>query len=454
MGWFRRTRSDNSGRSGHRERERDGSSSQTDTQVLTGDDRIDAPKVRILLDTIADLISTVDNRAIMTSIVDRAIRMVRAERGILFLHREDEPNKLKIMVARDSAGRDLRPPIQFSTTVTNKVWTGGEPTCWKVSSQDKPVDLSQSIVDMKLRAVMCVTLRVKDRRLGVIYVDSRATHREFSRADLRFFDALAGALSVAVENARLVREIVANERVKEQIKIARAIQEGLLPPNPDDIAGFELAGWSLPAEEALGDYYDFVCLEDGRWILAIGDVAGHGIGPALLMSSARAVLRSFTQDRNIKLDAMLERLNDRFEEDTSGELFMSLFVAVVDPAERTVSYANAGHCPPILLRASGESEELTRTGLALGIEAGMPYGVEGPVKMEKGDTLLLTTDGILEARAGDEFFGRDRLIESAREHHALPATEMIGAIHRAALNFTSDEAPDDDLTVVILRATE
>lgn len=455
LGWFRRTKTpdpdpDERGREGDDLDER---SSSDATRLMTGDDRIDAQKVRILLDTIADLISTVDNRGILTSIVDKAIRMVRAERGILFLFEDDDPSRLRIMVARDASGRDLRPPIQYSTSVTKKVATGGEPTCWKVSSQEQAVDLSQSIVDMKLRAVMCVTLRVKDRRLGVIYVDSRATHREFSRADLRFFDALAGALSVAVENARLVREIVASERVKEQVKIARTIQEGLLPRNPEGVPGFEMAGWSLPAEEALGDYYDFVRLPDGRWVVAIGDVAGHGIGPALLMSSARALLHAFTQDRGFDLGELLSRMNDRFEADTGGEIFMSLFVAVIDPGARTVTYGNAGHTPPLLLRASGECFDLTRTGLALGIEAGMPYGVEGPVALGAGDAIVLTTDGILEARAGDEFFGRDRLLRSFRRHAALSARELIGAVHRDVLTFTGETPPDDDLTLAIVRVT-
>lgn len=422
------------------------------TQLMTGDDRIDSQKVRILLDTIADLISTVDNRGILTSIVDKAIRMVHAERGILFLFEDDDPSKLRIMVARDASGRDLRPPIQYSTTVTRKVATGGEPTCWKVSSQEQAVDLSQSIVDMKLRAVMCVTLRVKDRRLGVIYVDSRATHREFSRADLKFFDAFAGALSLAVENARLVREIVASERVKEQVKIARNIQEGLLPRNPEGVPGFEMAGWSLPAEEALGDYYDFVRMKDGRWIVAIGDVAGHGIGPALLMSSARALLHAFTQDKDFDLGELLARMNDRFEADTGGEIFMSLFVGVLDPKTRTMTYGNAGHTPPMWISPDGTCRDLTRTGLALGIEAGMPYAVEGPITMEPGASLILTTDGIVEARAGEVFFGRDRLITSVAKHASLSARDLIGAVHRDVLTFTADSPPDDDLTLVIVRA--
>lgn len=421
------------------------------TQVLTGDDRIDAQKMRILLDTVADLISTVDHKAVLTSIVDKSIRVVGAERGILFLFQDDDPERLTISVARDSQGRDLVAPIQYSTTVTSKVASTGEPMCWKVSSQEQAVDLSQSIVDMKLRAVMCVTLRVKERRLGVIYVDSRATHREFSRADLRFFDALAGALSIAVENARLIRETVASERVKEQVKVARTIQEGLLPKNPDRIAGFEVAGWSLPAEEALGDYYDFIPLEDGRWMVAIGDVAGHGIGPALLMSSARSLLRSLT-DGPFEIADILHRMNNRFEEDAGGGIFMSLFVGVLDPAKGTLVYGNAGHNPPILVRRD-EAIDLPKTGLALGIEADMDYEEAGPLEIHSGDLLIGTTDGILEARQGDDFFGRDRLLAVVRDGEGLSSGELIEAIHRSVLSFTRDVPPDDDLTLVVLRAT-
>jgi len=422
------------------------------TQVLTGDDRIDGPKVRILLDTVADLISTVDHKAVLTSIVDKSIRVVGAERGILFLFENGNPERLAIQVARDAEGNDLAPPIQYSTTVTRKVALEGEAMCWKVSSQEQPVDLSQSIVDMKLRAVMCVMLRVKNRRLGVIYVDSRASHREFSRADLRFFDALAGALSIAVENARLIRETVANERVKEQVKVARAIQEGLLPRDPEGVSGFEMAGWSVPAEEALGDYYDFIALEDGRWVVAIGDVAGHGIGPALLMSSARSLLHSLT-DGPFMVGDILARMNNRFEEDTGGAIFMSLFVLVFDPASRSFVYGNAGHTSPLLVRKQG-SEDLARTGLALGIEQGMEYEVKGPVSLEPGDTLVLTTDGILESRSGDEFFGRVRLKQVIRENSELSAGDLIQAVHRQVLEFTGGAPADDDLTMVILRALE
>ncbi len=443
MGWFSRDKA---------ERKPTRATPRSDTtQVLTGDDRIDAQKVRVLLDTISDLISTVAPGDVLTTIVDRAIRVVGAERGILFLFEDGDTKRMRVEVARDAAGADLPAPIQFSTTVTKKVAGDGEPMCWKVSSHEGAVDLSQSIVDMKLRAVMCVTLRVKERPLGLIYVDSRATHREFSRSDLRFFDALAGALAIAVENANLVRAALEAEGARQQIRIARSIQEGLIPKAPANVPGFELAGWSRPAEEALGDYYDFIPLRDGRWIVAIGDVAGHGVGPAILMSSARALLRA-SADGAFDLSRALSVMNHRFEDDTGGAIFMSLFVGVIDPQSRTLTYGNAGHTPPLLVRKNGESSDLARTGAALGIDADAEYEVAGPIELATNDVLVLTTDGVLESRRGDEVFGRARLRETIDRCRDASPAEMVTAIQRALSEFTGGKPADDDLTLVVVKS--
>lgn len=415
------------------------------------DDRLTADQVHVLVDGIAELISTVDHQRLLVSIVDKAIAAVGAERGILFLFGDGEPDKLLIQVARDRTGRDLPLPVQYSTTVTRKVATEGTPMCWKVSSHEGAVDLSRSIVDMKLRAVMCVTLRVKERRLGLIYVDSRANQREFTAADLRFFDALAGALSIGVENARLVQEAIAAERLKEQMKIARHIQEGLLPRDPKGLMSFDVAGRAIPAEEALGDYYDFVPVAERDLLVAIGDVSGHGLGPALLMSSARALLRSAVRG-TFRLDEVLGRMNDQFARDSDGAIFMSLQLIELDDRERVLRFANAGHTAPLLLRADGAVETLPGDGLALGIEEGMPYDVSEPIQMNSGDVLVLITDGILEARRGDEVFGRERLAQSVVRSRDGDAAGVIRAIHQDVIQFTGSANQDDDVTLVVVKA--
>lgn len=414
---------------------------------------LETNKVKVLLETLAELISTTDYKLLLQSIVDKAIRILGAERGFLFLFDEVDPTRLLVKVARDSQGRNLPPPYQYSTTMTKMVAADGEPRKLQVTSHDQQ-DLSQSVVDMKLRAAMCVSLRVQDKRLGVIYVDSRASHREFTDDDTRYFESLAASLAIAVENARLVKRTIEGERTREQVKIARRIQEGLLPKGgaATAIRGFDVAGRADPAEEALGDYFDIVPLADGRCIVAIGDVSGHGLGPALLMSSARAVLRSFA-DRSFRIDRVLTRMSDRIHEDTGGEYFMSMFVAEVDPATRSFVYGNAGHPAPILLRADGRAgDELKGRDLALGFESGVDYGQYGPIAMNAGDALLLMTDGILEARgANEEFFGRDRLVSSVRRHLGASARDIIDGVKKDAIEFTGGSFADD-LTLLALKA--
>ena len=163
------------------------------TVYLTGDERVDSAKIKTLLDTMAELISNQDPETLLRSIVDRSIRLVGAERGLLFL--KERGGALAVKIARDGAGRDLKGKIQYSTAVVRKVVETGRPVLLKVGAADV-TDLSQSVVDLKLRAVMCVTLSVKKRVLGVIYVDSRAASREFKHSDLRFFDALASAMAI------------------------------------------------------------------------------------------------------------------------------------------------------------------------------------------------------------------------------------------------------------------
>lgn len=412
---------------------------------------LETAKVKVLLETLAELISTTDFELLLQSIVDKAIRILGAERGFLFLFDELDPTRLLVKVARDALGRNLPPPYQYSKSMTKLVATDGEPRTLQVTSHDQQ-DLSQSVVDMKLRAAMCVSLRVQEKRLGVIYVDSRASHREFTPDDTRYFESLAASLAIAVENARLVKRTVEGERTREQVKIARRIQEGLLPRGNSTIRGFDVAGRADPAEEALGDYFDIVPLPGGRTVIAIGDVSGHGLGPALLMSSARAVLRSFA-DGAFRVDRVLTRMSDRIHEDTGGEFFMSMFVAEIDPTTRTLVYGNAGHPAPILLRADGRpADELKGRDLALGFESGVDYGQYGPVSMATGDAMLLMTDGILEARGrSEDFFGRDRLVSSMRRHLGASAREIIDGVRKDAIEFAGGSF-SDDLTLLALKA--
>ncbi len=418
------------------------------TVYLTGDDRVDSAKIKTLLDTMVELISSQDPDFLLQSIVDRCIRLAGAERGLLFLKEPDE--SLAIKIARDAAGNVIEGAIQYSTGIVNKVVATGEPVLLKVGATEI-TDLSQSVVDLKLRAVMCVTLSVKNRILGVIYVDSRAASREFKHSDLRFFDALANAMAITIENARLVAEYVIAERMKESLEIARGIQQGLLPKDPVGLDGFDIAGRLVPVEATAGDYFDFIRKGQERLELVVGDVTGHGVGPAMLMSSVRAMLRGLAY-RDSALDSTLQYLNDQMVRDTDADIFMSLFLGSLNLEERILTYGSAGHIPQLLYQAgSGSFIELKRTGIVLGVESGIPYRASEPIQLEAGDFLALFTDGIVEARSVQGLFGVDRLKEELLARKDQPAFEMIDGILEEVRLFAGGHAVEDDLSLVIVR---
>jgi serine phosphatase RsbU (regulator of sigma subunit) len=415
---------------------------------LTGDDRIDSRNVRLLLETMADLISDHDPAGLVRKIVDRAIRAVRAERCILLLRGAD--SSLRVAVARDDQGRDLGEHFRFSTSLAQKALE--QPECLIRSIGDAPTDLSASVVDLKLRAVMCVRLSFKDDVLGAVYVDSRATERQFTSKDSRFFEALARAISIVLENARLLRVALERERLQRSIEIAREVLSALLPKDPTGLEGFDVSGCSIPAETAAGDYYDFVPCPGGKLGVVVGDVTGHGMGPAMVMTGARSALRLLFE-QELDEAQILARLNGRLVEDLGDGRFMSMVVGRLDPKERRLTYANAGQTPPLLLRANGRTESLAGTGLALGIEKDVTYQVQPPVQLERGDLLLWYTDGIVEARnkAGEEF-GNERLIAALRAHRQAPAKELVVALRRAVAEFVGSEQLDDDLTLVAFKS--
>ncbi len=421
------------------------------TVYLTGDERVDAARVQLLLDTMAEVISSVDPDLLLVQIVDRCIRLVGAERGILFL--KDSTGAPAIKVARDAEGRDIEGSVQFTTKSVNEVFEKGRPVLLKVGSTENE-DLSQSIVDLKIRAVMCVTLSVKSEIIGVIYVDSRATSREFRQSDLKFFDALANAMAITIENARLVSEYVKKERLEESLEIARRIQTDLLPENPVGIKGFDIAGRVEALEETAGDYYDFIPIGEDRIGLVVGDVKGHGVGPAILMSSVRSLIRAQVC-REFTIDSVLAFLNNQLEQDTDEDNFVSLFVGILDLKQNKLVYGNAGHCPPLHFRRStGRFEELKRTGMALGIVSDTEYTRPETIDLEPGDLLALYTDGILEAkRRSGELFGLSRFKNLLKEWGDLSSAQLIEKVFRSVREYIGNEGAGDDLTLSVVKAT-
>jgi sigma-B regulation protein RsbU (phosphoserine phosphatase) len=260
------------------------------------------------------------------------------------------------------------------------------------------------------------------------------------------------ALEVARLTTAIGRETAQRERLNRELEIAREVQEHLFPQRLPSVPGLDYCGHCRPAREVGGDYYDFLPLPESRLGIAIGDVSGKGIGAALMMAALEASLRalaSVTAD----LAKLMTRINSLVYEASAASRYATLFYAEYDPRTHQLSYVNAGHNPPVVLRNSKEQCQVFRLetgGTVIGL---LPETYQqGSFLLEPGDVIVLFTDGVSESmNARDEEWGEHRLIEFAKTCHQLPASEVMTRILAAAEQFASGASQHDDMTLVVLR---
>lgn len=251
------------------------------------------------------------------------------------------------------------------------------------------------------------------------------------------------------ERKRAERELRENQ---EQFRVAREIQQRLFPKAPPALAGYDLAGATYPAEATGGDYFDYLQMLNWGWGIVVADVAGHGIGPALLMAETRAYLRLLGTRRDDPGE-ILSLANSILAEDVGSERFVTLFLGRLAPSTRILTYASAGHHAAYILDRSGTLRlTLPRTGIPLGLRAETRYMTSAEFQLEQGDLLLVVTDGIVECMSpADEIFGDERLLEVARRHREKSAREIVESLYQAVRDFAQHSPQIDDVTAIVLK---
>jgi sigma-B regulation protein RsbU (phosphoserine phosphatase) len=290
---------------------------------------------------------------------------------------------------------------------------------------------------------VAIPLHVGERLVGVF----TASHPEldaFPRQQLRLLQALCDHVAVAVHNARRFQsERAERETMNREAQEARIMQQALLPKCSPYIPGFVISGLTVPAGAVGGDWYDFIPFPDGRWGLVLADVSGKGTAAALLMSATRGMLRSLAE-ACCTPGEVLTKLNSLLVEDFPAGKFVTLVYAVLDPATRNVTFANAGHLHPLFIDSQGAQFLDTERGLPLGIGCG-DYS-ESSVHLSEGSRLVFYSDGITEAVNGDEQeYGLTRLAE-----HAVRPTASAVSIVDDVRAFTNGCGVRDDATVVFV----
>jgi len=281
--------------------------------------------------------------------------------------------------------------------------------------------------------------------VGVIRVYTGERH-EFSRFEVSLLRAVAAEIAAAIENKRLTDEAIRAEIVDRQIKTAAEVQRRLLPVRPSKHPHIVFGSIYEPCFDLGGDFYDFLELPDGHLGLAIADVAGKGVPASLLMASVRSALRAWA-DTIYHIDEIVARVNRQLYRDTLSQEFVTLFYGVFSPDGRKLTYCNAGHDPPLLVR-EGHVQRLETGGLLLGTSSDATYQ-RGIVELRPGDAMLFYTDGAVEAlNFNDQAFGRDRLTESLIRHAGLHGDAIAPNILWDVRRFAGLAELTDDITMV------
>lgn len=243
------------------------------------------------------------------------------------------------------------------------------------------------------------------------------------------------------------------ERLREEIRLARQIQQKLFPVAPLPSASFDISGASYPAEATGGDYFDYIPMRDGGLGVVIGDVSGHGFGPALLMAELRAYLRALLLTR-ADVGEIVGLLNRALADDVPEGRFATLLLARLDPTTRSLVYASAGHMPGYILRPGGEVKSiLPSTGIPLAVLPDVTFPAVTVPPLEPGELLLLLTDGIVEAHGpNDKLFGMGRVLDVVRAHQDRTARTIVDTLYRVVRDFCGAQTQLDDITVIVIKA--
>jgi len=262
----------------------------------------------------------------------------------------------------------------------------------------------------------------------------------------------SGHLTHFVSVSQDITELRKKQEQEFQLQLARDVQQRFYAAAPT-ISGFEIGGSAHPADETGGDYFDFISMDDGSLVIAVADAKGHGFSSALVMALARAYVRCFAA-MQLELDDILARVNQMLLKDLEHGHFVTLFLARLNPGDRSLSYASAGHVPGFVFLDSGKVKcTLESTGPPLGLFPGSKFSLQHASQLDPGEIAVFLTDGVTESTTPDGHqFGTQRILDYVRSHNRETASAIADGIYHAARAFVQGDLQDDDITSVVIKS--
>ena len=376
------------------------------------------------------------------TILTLATEAVGARRGLLMTLDESQ------LLVRARRGDDFR----ISQRVRNQVIDEKLSLIIADAQADPDWESHQSIVAQGIRSLLAAPLQTDDRVIGLLYLDSWGGSRLFSEQDLELITVMANVAAIRIERERLEAVEKSKQVLEFELNQAAEIQRQCLPGEPPQVPGFDLAGFSRPCRTVGGDYYGFFPRPDGRVCVVLGDVAGKGMPASLLMMNLQARVQILAET-NDDPAAIVDRLNRTLHPICPGNRFVTLFVSILDPRTGEIEYCNAGHEPPLWVKAKGGVEPLTAGGPVIGLFPALPF--EGDKRtLEVGDAVVMFTDGITEASSpqGTEF-GTERIGQAFAARTGASARGSLAALESLVIDWLSGRPAHDDVTAVALVRT-
>jgi sigma-B regulation protein RsbU (phosphoserine phosphatase) len=400
---------------------------------------------------------------VLALVLDSAIEVTGAERGFIMLA-NNVSNELEFKLAR---GRRQQPlsGTSFATSrkIPEEVFRTGEPKILADLLDGELANVHMGTVALGIRNVQCVPLKLVryvdrqddavagERRIGVLYLDSREKGTFLSGSTRGALETLATEAAVAIENARLYRETMEKAKMEQEMRIAAEIQQALLPKAGHSGSFFRTAASSIPCRSIGGDFYDYVDLRNGSFGFALGDVAGKGPPAALLSAMMQGIFAAQAAASDTPSET-IARVNLALYKRGIESRFVTLMYGTLEP-DGQLTYCNAGHNPPLIIPAAAgvAVRRLEVGGPIVGLFEAATFQEE-TVTLAPGDLLLVFSDGVSEALSAEgEEYGEERIITTAQAHPGATPAELLHALFADVRVFTRGAAQSDDITALVLR---
>ncbi len=389
---------------------------------------------------------------LLNTIMRTAEKVMHAQTSSLMLI-DEETNELVFEVARGSKGKSLKQKFRLKMGQGIAGWVAQEGKAVVVPDTEKDPRFYSKPDEhsgFKTRSIICVPLRVRNKTIGILQALNPLQKKSFSHRDLPMFRAFSNIAAVAIENYKAHEYRIRQQRIEDELAIAQKIQENILPHKIPSTDMLRCCAKNLPARMVGGDLYDFLFLKDNHIAVVIGDVSGKGVPAALFMVAMINNLRFFAQT-TLDPAQIFTQVNKLLCQESTLGMFVTSAILMFNLDEKTISYANAGHLPPLKINKHGAHQRIEWMQGAkqppLGILPSVKYTSQ-ELPLREGDMFLLYTDGITEARGShNKEFGAKRLKQMATKKTETPA-ELVESIFSEVQGFSKTTAQHDDITLV------